>query len=223
MSNNILPPQLHWLGLILINIFPLVGVLFWQWSPLNIVLFYWVENIIIGIYVIARILSPSPDIINNKPEALPQKIFLSVFFIIHYGMFCSAHGLFIFDLFADDTIETNGELFTVIPQGLQWFIQNGLAWTLISLVVAHAIYYLSDLLQRNIETSNTEMGKPYKRIMVLHIAIILGGVAAQKFESGAMAVMLLIIALRIGMDIHFFKKDQKQAIKKAAQKNTELL
>lgn len=223
MSNNIIPPQLHWLGLILINIFPLIGVLFWQWSPLNIVLFYWAENIVIGIYVIARILSPSPDAVNKKQETLPQKIFLGVFFIIHYGMFCSAHGLFIFSFFSDNSIDTNGDLFTVIPQGLQWFIQNGLAWTLISLVIAHAIYYLSDLLQRNIETSSTEMGKPYKRIMVLHVAIILGAFFATQFEGGAMPVMLLIIALRIGMDIHFFKKDQKQAIKKAAQKNTELL
>lgn len=223
MANNIISPKLHWLGILLINIFPLVGVLFWQWSPLNIVLFYWAENIIIGIYVIARILSPINKAVRKAEEAFPAKLFLGLFFVIHYGMFCSAHGLFIFELFDQETLAFDGSLETVIPQGLQWFVNNGLTWTLVSLVVAHAIYYLNDLMNKNIESSSTEMGKPYKRIMVLHIAIILGGILAEKFANGAIAVMLLIILLRIGMDIHFYRKDQQHLAINKQQKNTELL
>lgn len=39
--------------LILANLIPLVGVLFWDWSVFEVVVLYWLENVIIGgIYIL---------------------------------------------------------------------------------------------------------------------------------------------------------------------------
>jgi hypothetical protein len=49
------------LALILANLVPLAGVLFWDWDIFNIVVLYWFENVIIGGINILKMPTCAPD------------------------------------------------------------------------------------------------------------------------------------------------------------------
>jgi hypothetical protein len=43
------------------NLIPLVGVLFWGWSTFEVVALYWLENVIIGVINVLKMITCSPD------------------------------------------------------------------------------------------------------------------------------------------------------------------
>src|SRR3989338_8418866 len=94
--------------LVLANLTPLIGVLYFEWSIFMVILLYWMESIVMGVYNILKILIANGPIviwINNiekvdskyvtdkevnvfdpKPS-MKSKLFLSGFFLVHYGGF----------------------------------------------------------------------------------------------------------------------------------------
>ncbi|HSP42394.1 MAG TPA: DUF6498-containing protein [Luteolibacter sp.] len=113
--------------LILANLVPLAGVLFWDWGIFNVVVLYWLENVIIGVINILKMFTCAPDMqaLANKADELtgkrPEqaeklrdliknhgnkaallnhgaKFFFIPFFTVHYGIFCLVHGMFVFVL-----------------------------------------------------------------------------------------------------------------------------
>ena len=74
-----------WSPIILIaaNLFPLLGVLLWEWDAAAIVVFYWSENLIIGALTLLKMLYRNPIL----------GWFGGAFFVVHYGGFCAVHGM----------------------------------------------------------------------------------------------------------------------------------
>ena len=89
--------------LILANLVPLYGVAFLGWKVFPLMLLFWVENVIVGIFNVLKMLFCQPE----KPEKWAGKLAAIPFFCVHYGIFTTVHGLFIFLLFggmmAEDT------------------------------------------------------------------------------------------------------------------------
>lgn len=114
------------LVLLVANGIPLVGVLFFDWSLLTILIVYWIENGIVGFWNLPRIvlaqgsampaLPPLPDaaaaaatsdagatpgfvrIVGSTRLPSVGRLALAVFFLVHYGMFWFVHGIFVFAL-----------------------------------------------------------------------------------------------------------------------------
>jgi len=100
------------LALVVANAIPLVGVLFFGWSLLTILVLYWVENGIVGLWNIPKIIlaegslvpggivppsSRTAGLIGGKiPGA--GRVAMAGFFLIHYGFFWIGHGVFVFVL-----------------------------------------------------------------------------------------------------------------------------
>ena len=98
------------LALILANVVPLLGVLFFGSGVFPIVMTSWFENVIIGLFNVLKILlyeandnetPEAPEFENNPKLGIYKcerfsagRIFLSIFFTIHYGSFCLVHGVF---------------------------------------------------------------------------------------------------------------------------------
>src|SRR6266576_5889762 len=82
------------LVLLLANAFPIVGVLFLGWTVFPLVLLYWLENVVVGAFNIAKLLLAQP----RNPVSWAGKMFLVPFFVAHFGMFTYVHGVLVFAL-----------------------------------------------------------------------------------------------------------------------------
>jgi hypothetical protein len=186
------------LALIAGNLVPIIGVLFFEWQLFPLILLYWLENVVIGIFNAFKML------ICSGPESLLQRIFMTMFFSLHYGMFCFGHGTFVVDLFGGDLDS--------IPAALQIITQNGLQLALIALVVSHGFSFLQNFLMRREfrEMSVSDvMFSPYKRIIVLHVFIIFGGMVLQAF--GVTQIGLIALAfVKIVADLMAHKIEHKK-------------
>jgi len=84
--------------LILANVVPIIGVLYWGWDALSILVLYWLESVIIGFLNIPKILACRKTKQGGK-NSLGSNLFMSVFFVFHFGMFTYVHGVFLTEMF----------------------------------------------------------------------------------------------------------------------------
>jgi hypothetical protein len=96
-------------ALLIANAIPLVGVLFFGWNVWTILIVYWLENGVVGVFNILKMLKAEgqPDgaaatmTMNGRPiggNTSAAKASLIPFFILHYGMFWAVHGIFVLTL-----------------------------------------------------------------------------------------------------------------------------
>ncbi len=76
--------------LILTNLTPLVGILFWEWNIFFTVFLYWTESITIGFFTICKML-----IVGKK-----KKLTTITFFLGHFGFFIGMHFIYLMALFS---------------------------------------------------------------------------------------------------------------------------
>tara|TARA_R110002049_G_scaffold252264_2_gene427433 strand:+ start:157265 stop:157870 length:606 start_codon:yes stop_codon:yes gene_type:complete len=187
------------LALIVGNLVPIIGVLFFEWQLFPLILLYWLENIVIGVFNVFRMLTCSGS------EPLLKRVFLTLFFSVHYGMFCFGHGTFVVDLFGDELDS--------IPAALQLISHNGMQLALIALMISHGFSFLQNYLIRGEfkKMSVSEvMFSPYRRIIVLHVFIIFGGMALQTFGVTQSGLILLAI-VKIVADLIAHKIEHKKS------------
>lgn len=174
--------------LVLANLIPLAGALFYGWSVFEIVIVYWAENLIIGVYTLVRMFLAGG---NSDPVSLVGKIFSSGFFAVHYGMFCLVHGFFVFSLLGDSS-----------PRGPEVF-GKGMVFALIALFVSHGFSLVKNyLLGGEFRTTKVQeqMFSPYPRIVVLHLAILFGAFAIQALGS-PLPMLLILVAGKTVLDV----------------------
>ncbi len=205
MSKLFTPDNLRAPGvqaLIAANLIPLFGVLFFGWSLFAIMLLYWLENIVIGIFNVIRMRraeKPMPDAqagvkLGGKPYVPEMKRQLIAFFILHYGLFTAVHGVFVFALFKSDEMPT-----LAIVMGF------------VSLLWSHAVSYFTNYIGKGEYKSLSAPDlfiQPYKRIFIMHLTIIFGGGFSMAIGAPIFALVVLI-ALKITVDIllHLHERD----------------
>ena len=185
-------------ALFLFNLIPLAGVFFFGWNLSSIMVLYWFENVIIGFFNVLKMAkaegtAPQTKLYSgNKAVTIAQKSGSILFFIVHFGMFTFGHGVFIFAFFGRD---------------LSAF--SSLALAALFLFVSHGISYAYNFI------GNEEFKKvafqdlffqPYKRIIIMHITIVVGAFIAFQLEQPTFFLILLIF-LKIVVDIYSHKKE----------------
>jgi hypothetical protein len=202
------------LSLVLVNLLPLAGVIFFGWDVAALVILYWSENLVLGFYTLAKMLVSSPV----------AGIGSGLFFLIHYGGFCAVHGLFIMSLLGDEKIDPMPEdpwpLFLVFPQLLINVVQQVLAdapprWLLAfcALFLSHGISFVMNFLlagERERLDLKALMGAPYGRIAILHVAIIVGGFAVMAMGQ-PVAMLVVLVLLKLGLDIRLHLREHRAA------------
>jgi hypothetical protein len=204
--------------LLLVNLLPLVGVLWLDWDVVGLLVLYWSENLILGFYTILKMLTKSPR------SGLP----LSLFFCLHYGGFCAGHGIFILSVLLDVNVEPQSEhpwpLLLVFPQMFINVVQQVMAhaptdWTVpfVALVISHGVSFVSNFLlagEREQVRLSELMAAPYSRIFLLHIAIIFGGIAAMAMGQ-PLAMLVILVLLKSGLDIKLHLREHRVLAKQA--------
>ena len=224
--------------LIAVNLLPIVGVLFWGWNVFEIVSLYWFENVVIGAINILKMLTSCgdgsdvasdgkksfvredpemPDYLRNPTggKALNHgvKLFLIPFFTVHYGMFCFVHGIFVFTLLGGKGGGMmNGDPFTGMNRMVSQIFDSGGKWFIVAIIASHLFSFFYNYLGKG-EYRNTStpalMAAPYGRIVVLHIAILLGAFVITALGSPVFLLILLIIG-KILLDAKLHLRSRKK-------------
>ena len=211
-------------ALIAVNAIPLLGVLFWQWDVGSIIVLYWSENLVLGAFTILKMIHKSGL----------GGLFYSAFFTVHYGGFCAVHGVFVLAMTQGDP---SGDVLGDVLDGFnpQWFgpfifvelllevVGYVLSiappeWILgfVSLFASHGLSLWMNYFQageyRN-QTARSLMSAPYKRIVVLHVAIIAGGFGVVALGS-PLPMLLLLVVLKTGLDVwlHLRERQAQKAL-----------
>jgi len=214
------PPSLSVASLVLANLLPLVGVVGFGWDAFAICLLYWAENVVIGAYSVLRIVLVRMD----RPVEHLAKIIAVPFFAINFGGFCAVHGFFLLALFAPQ-----GQADHLLREGSWWgplvFVQllglviaqawrsmpAGMGWPVAGLALSHGISFVRYYLVRGeCERADVrgQMGRPYTRIVVLHVAIVAGGFLVKAIGS-PVALLFVLVAMKTGLDVHLHLRSHR--------------
>ena len=190
--------------LAIVNMVPVVGVIIWGWSVFEIVALYWAENLIIGALNIPRLLLARGGPEESK-ASFAAKGFLALFFAVHYGIFCTVHGFFVFFLLGES--DTSDSSFVMLPKMLgevAGTTGGAFSFLLLSHLFSFSWNYIG---QREYRTTHaaTQMFQPYGRIVILHIAILFGAFAIEMLGA-PMILLFILIAGKTALDLgfHFF-------------------
>ena len=200
--------------LIAANLIPLVGVFFYGWDLKNVMLLYWIENLIVGAINIIRIVFIAAD------KKVLSRLFTSAFFTFHYGFFCVAHGSLLFELLS---IRIDGleDMFSPIDMLMSAsliinYLQNSMGGTallaLFAMLISHSfslkMHYFKNG-ERHRMTVSKAMRMPYQRIVVMHIGLIAGAFLIEEFGS-PMYLLVALIAAKVVTDVTFHRKEHQK-------------
>jgi hypothetical protein len=202
--------------LVVVNFVPLIGVAFWGWSLMLILVLYWVESGVVGIiniFKIARAEGSGDDGTGNRVTvrlsgmgAMMGRGALIGFFVMHYGIFWVVHGIFVFllPLFASmpsasgDTLGLGSGPMDFGPLPL-----DGLVLSATLLAASHVVSFFTNFLGRGEYlrvTPEGQMMSVYGRVFVLHLTIIGGAFVIAAFGT-PIAALVLLIGLKTLLDL----------------------
>ena len=173
------------LALILVNILPLVGVLLLDWTIAEVLVLYWSESAVIGIFCLFKMWLIDPW----------ASLIAAPFFTVHYGGFMAGHLLLVYDFVLPDE-----GLATAFWEGGN--VVSLLTLSFLALFVSHGISFFQNFIGRTEYVDRDirkQMNEPYGRILIMQFSLLLGGVLAVAFDS-ALPILLLLILLKIVTD-----------------------
>lgn len=178
------------------NLLPLLGVLLLGWDVFSILVVFWLENVVIGLFGVLRTARATKSVV------------LPLFFVVHYGGFMAGHAMILL-LFAPDT-GTNGEL---DPQNLLAFLQSPyIVLVATALTLSHGYSYVKNFLGRAEYARlgrRQAMALPYARMMITHIGLLFGGALLEALGQPVVGLAILVL-LKIAMDIRFHQREHEK-------------
>ena len=195
------------------NLLPLAGVLFWGWDAFVLLALYWLETAIIGFWMLVRIASAPPgsdDIKFGEGQTVMSRGGLVLFFIVHAGMFMGVHFVFLWSLFSGDWA---GKIHSPVDFVTKLVIATGLWLPLLVLFFARGATTFYGMFGARLlawisrrpapptppgEGTGSAIGAFYARVIVMHIAIILGGFLS---FLGSVGPLIIMIALKTAIDL----------------------
>ncbi len=191
------------IALVLANLIPLYGVLALGWEVFPLMLLFWMENVIIGVFNVLRMLLAELQ----KPAAWVGKLFLVPFFCVHYGMFTFVHGVFVVGLFGGQF--RAGASFPSLGMFQKLITEQHLGIAVLALVASHAFSFAWNYLGRGEYRTvalQTLMARPYARVVVLHLVILGSGFLLVALKSPVVGLVLLVL-FKIGLDVSSHLKE----------------
>ena len=173
-------------ALIAANLAPVGGVLFFAWTIEDVLLLYWAESAVIGFYNLARMW-----VIGRWKILL-----LGPFFLIHYSGFMAGHLFFIYALVISDS-DVSMSVSSMLDHLLL------LSPALVALFISHGVSFFFNFLgEKEYETTSLseQLNAPYRRIVVMHITIMLGSLLVMAMDNKLLFVVSMM-ALKVGLDL----------------------
>jgi hypothetical protein len=214
-----LKSQLTLFVIIVSNLLPIFGILFFGWSMGSVMVLYWFENVIVGLFALlkmafaqgqtgtgmgrmSRISSFRISFIPSSTANTLSKLTILPFFCVHFGLFCLAHGVFVVALFLPKDL-TSGQWMNLLA---------GLTVPLLGMLVSHGIYFVQHYLRSGtykFASVNALMLEPYARIAPMHVGLIAAGFFIVTFGS-PMVVVVILVLLKTGAEVVAYRNSMKR-------------
>jgi hypothetical protein len=194
--------------LLLANLVPVGGVLFAGWKVLPLMFLYWLENLILGVVAVMKILSSGRGMfIKRFSHAL-----LCVF---PYGMFCAVLGVFVFEFFAPQSGLAPGMI--PGPADILAVVQQQGLWTaVLGLTVSHGVSFVDNYLGRGEYRSVSEhslIRALFVRVFVMSLVVYLGAYLIKDMDAPTTAlVMLTALKIVVEVNAHVREHDKLAAL-----------
>ena len=181
--------------LVAANLFPVVGVLYLGWDVATVLIAYWIENGIVGLLNVPKMLLASGP--PSQDASIAAKAALAAFFAFHYGLFWIGHGVFVMLLtgafgffgFVDPAPRVPDDRILLLAAA--------------ALFVSHAASLVLNYVGRREYLSisvGAQMFRPYLRIFVLQLTILFGGFLILALRQPVGLVVLLVL-LKTALDL----------------------
>ncbi len=224
------------LVLIFVNLIPLYGVLFMEWSGMQVLLAYWAESAIIGFFTILKMLMAK------------ARLSLILFFMLQVVLFILGYLFFIVCVLPRfvpgmgmdvNILTTLGyDVPKIVGLILSVFGDNIGDWIFFVLMLAmsHGVSFLSNYIGRKEYLNMGElynrlivlgpkywsrhpvMAALYNRLITMHFAIIFGVVMnAMFFVKFAGTPLLIMVAFKIWFDVGCHLNERENAAKNLIQ------
>lgn len=170
------------LSLVLAKLATLATALLLEWDPGWLLWPYWIQSMIVGVYVYRRMMSlvvfSTEGLTSNNrpvPETAQGKCSTARFFVLHYGAFHLGYVVF---LLSSHAAVVPLEIFVLASRGLSFaFSQHQ----------TYRVQHAADL--RGRPNLGTLMFLPYVRVLPMHLGIILGSALG----DGAMTLVFFVV------------------------------
>jgi len=194
-ANDLRRPSV--IALVLANLVPVAGVLFFGWEVFPLMFLFWSENVIVGVFNVLKMFCAG----GGGMAGQAAKIFIIPFFCMHYGMFTFGHGVFIIAMFGGGMGRSAG--FPGLDTFWRVMRENHLGLAVLGLAVSRGISFATNYLGKGEYKkiiAQQLMGQPYGRIIVLHLVILGGGFLVMELHSPVLGLLLLVV-LKIVLDL----------------------
>src|SRR4051794_3658590 len=165
--------------------------MFLGWSIATVVVAYWVENGVVGVINMPKIMLAGRGTTHARGAA--GSTAMALFFLVHYGLFWFVHGVFVFVL---TTFARSGTLSTGIDAG-------SVALMALLLFASHGASFFVNYVGRGEyrrTTPGAQMAQPYLRLFILHVAIVVGFFFVI-FLNQPVALVALLVLLKTIADL----------------------
>jgi len=201
--------------LIAANVLPVIGVVFWRWSAVAVIMLYWAENIPFLLFTLLRFLwLPKRHLFEEPRRLLALGGYAVLFPVVVIG-----HGVLLTTILSEavsrDTTDRwvieatqDRHLLTFLRAcfaEIPWF-----AWTLACLLVSHGIDFVRNYVQgRQYKTATFEdiRGTAFTRLMAIYltvptcgVALNLAGMLLSPVIAPAALIAVVLIVLRMSLD-----------------------
>lgn len=198
------------LGIVAANLVPLVMALLGFWGVGEILLLYWLETGVVGVFTVLRVLFAAAPVPYRRPltmqrlktapssETIPLvlaewgiigRLLLSLFFSFPYGMLLALQGLVLYVFLA-----------VVGPYG--WPLP-AVKWGVLALFGSHALVFLTDYLaggEYRSAKGEECVQAPFHRLAIIQVVLGCGGWASNSFGHTAY-VMGVFVLVKLVMEL----------------------
>jgi uncharacterized protein DUF6498 len=186
------------LVLIAANLLPVFGAIFWGWDLGKLMLLYWAESAIIGLFNLCKI------VVIGRWSAL----LAGPFFLGHFGGFMAVHFLFLYEIFIQGSFNDSTGSHSPGDVARHFLV----LWpALLALFVSHGYSFFRNFIGRREYLGRRvqdQMGEPYSRIVFMHMVIIFGGGLSLVLGDPA-PVLIMVILLKIVVDVRAHLKERR--------------
>ena len=209
------PIGLSLIVLLIVNLVPVFGVLFLNWSPMDIVYLYWAETAVIGIF---NVLKMAMSTKNKGLAAIMEKGIMIPFFIFHFGIFILGQGVFIMQMDPSFQASNNNNLVHFYLNNLDAIYGTfyGLLLPIFLLTGSHLFSFLFNYIGKEEHkkySASDFMMKPYGRVFVQQFLAIFGTMIVVTMTNGRVLVMLFVVAAKIIADANAHQREHRSILK----------